>query len=188
MAKKVCFLEFDFVDKLTVTFSFSSSNSQSAKKAAKQKRQAQNQARSRANKNASTNDDDSKQIKQMTAKMETISLGQDGQGKQTLSLVPSGLGNQGNTCYFNSAMQILGQTYVLNRCLAERSDPEYRWKASTVYLDVGNSAKKEEDGCEDNCGNLDARFKVDSRVMQLPDPHPLITAFVTLQRQIFTGR
>lgn len=126
----------------------------------------------------------------MTAKMETISLGQDGkQTEQTLSLVPSGLGNQGNTCYFNSAMQILGQTYVLNRCLAERSDPEYRWKASTVYLEVVDGPKKEEDGCgEDDCGNLDARFKVDSRVMQLPDPHPLITAFVTLQRQIFTGR
>lgn len=136
----------------------------------------------------------------MTAKMETISLGgQDGQQQPVLSLVPSGLVNLGSTCYFNSALQMLGQTYVLNRLLQERSSPDYRWKANTVYLEVvntGQTLKKEEDGGNDcgkddnkdgSDGSLVARFKADSREMLLSDPHPLISAFVTLQRQIFTG-
>lgn len=200
----------------------------SAKKAAKQKRQAQNQARSRANNNSknanntnqnntsnSNNTNSSKHIQQLTSKMANFSLADDNNGGggqlPALSLVPSGLGNLGSTCYFNSVMQVLGQTYVLGRQLAERSDPQYTWEAKTVYLEVVSASKKKEEEEEegediegkDKSGNgngaeeeeevnsntsIEAYFRADSRRTTLPEPHSLITAFVNLQREIFTGR
>lgn len=200
----------------------------SAKKAAKQKRQAQNQARSRANNNSNknanntnqnnntnSNTNSSKHIQQLTSKMANFSLADDNNGGggqlPALSLVPSGLGNLGSTCYFNSVMQVLGQTYVLGRQLAERSDPQYTWEAKTVYLEVvsaskkeeeeegediegkdksgnGNGAEEEEEVNSNTSSSIEAYFRADSRRTTLPEPHSLITAFVNLQREIFTGR
>lgn len=159
----------------------------STRKVAKQQRQRQQrsaraQARkqsetSQAEENAGASDEELQVIQTVANQAGKISL----EGPEKLpplqlppvsfSPTPSGLPNLGNTCYFNSVCQVLGQTYVLHHMLTERSVPGFIWTAKTFYLEEKSPSG---DG-----------FKSDSRQVQLPVVHPLISTFLKLQQEIF---
>lgn len=89
--------------------------------------------------------------------------------KIDLSDRPSGLPNLGNTCYFNSIMQVMGQTYILYHMLKKRCQSDFIWNAKTFYLD-----KKLQ------------HFATESLQVKLPQTsNSLITDFLKLQQQIF---
>lgn len=160
----------------------------SAKKQAKQKRQQAARERQRARSHApsrtgeaSSEDEGTEvkpqagtQVRTTTAKLDQISLsnGTTGlSGKVSLSTGPSGLPNMGNTCYFNSVMQVLGQTYILHELLTERQKPDFQWDARTYYLNEKSSGKK--------------YFASEQLNLKLSAASALELTFTKLQQEIF---
>ncbi|KAH7638328.1 ubiquitin carboxyl-terminal hydrolase 16-like protein [Dermatophagoides farinae] len=84
---------------------------------------------------------------------------------------PSGLPNLGNTCYFNSVMQVMAQTYPLHHYLRERCQTDFRWNARTFYWNESKQA-----------------FTSESLHLLLPPPNSLTIDFLQLQQQIFSRK
>ncbi|OTF82860.1 ubiquitin carboxyl-terminal hydrolase 16-like protein, partial [Euroglyphus maynei] len=84
---------------------------------------------------------------------------------------PSGLPNLGNTCYFNSVMQVMAQTYPLHHFLRERCQPDFQWNARTFFWNQSKQA-----------------FTSESLHLSLPSPNSLMIDFLHLQEQIFAQK